>query len=132
MAEPCCAWTAFLQRLVPADDGIPEFAGLLLIEEQLDVRAERSLIAFQREHVVGLFLDDLPGDLLLAAHLGGAEFHSDASIVTIAPLTVSRSRSSGMAVISFDLSATFLWPSTRRWRLEKAEIIWIGALEPPS
>ena len=48
------------------------------------------------------------------------------AIVTIDPLTVSRSSSSGIAVFSFDLSATFLWPR------ENAEIIWIGALEPPS
>ena len=47
-------------------------------------------------------------------------------------MTVSSSSSSGIAVISLDLSATLRWPSTIRWRLENAEIIWIGALAPPS
>jgi hypothetical protein len=37
-----------------------------------------------------------------------------ASIVTRAPLSASRSSSSGMAVISFDLRLTASWPSTKR------------------
>ena len=45
-----------------------------------------------------------------------AEFHSDASMVTVEPFSVSKSRRSGIAVISLDLSATLIWPSTRRWR----------------
>jgi hypothetical protein len=31
-----------------------------------------------------------------------------------------------MAMISFDLSATLTWPSTRRWRAAKADTIWIA------
>ena len=54
------------------------------------------LITFQGEHVISLFLHDLLHDLLLATHHGGAVLHTDASIVTIAPSTVSRSSSSGI------------------------------------
>ena len=32
-------------------------------------------------------------------------------------------------MISFDLSATLVWPSTRRCLLDHAEIMWIGALD---
>ena len=53
-------------------------------------------------------------------------------MVTIAPFSVSSFNSSGMAVISLDFSATLAWPSTRRCRLDQAEIMWIGALAPPS
>src|SRR3954452_9942088 len=44
-----------------------------------------------------------------------------ASMVTRAPSSASRSSSSGMAAISFDLPATASCPSTRRWRLAQAE-----------
>jgi hypothetical protein len=30
-------------------------------------------------------------------------------------------------MISFDLSATLTWPSTRRWRAAKAHTIWVAA-----
>ena len=53
-------------------------------------------------------------------------WHPMASIVTVAPLIVSRSKSFGMATISLDLSATFAWPSTKFWRALHAEIIWMG------
>jgi hypothetical protein len=55
-----------------------------------------------------------------------------ASMVTIDPFSVSTFNSSGMAVISLDFSATLTWPSTRRCRLDHAEIMWIGAFPPPS
>jgi hypothetical protein len=41
---------------------------LLLAEEQLDVLLQGALVAFQRQHVICLFLFELSGDLLLAAH----------------------------------------------------------------
>src|SRR6266852_5089170 len=44
-----------------------------------------------------------------------SRWHPMASMVIVAPLIVSRSSSFGMAVISFDLSATLTWPSTRLW-----------------
>ena len=52
---------------------------------------------------------------LTMQHHGRTEavFHTDASMVTTAPLMTSMSSSFGMAVISLDLSATFTWPSTR-------------------
>ena len=37
------------------------------------------------------------------------------------PSIASKSSSLGMATISFALSATLIWPSTRRWRAAKAE-----------
>ena len=43
-----------------------------------------------------------------------------ASAVTMRPFSASISSSFGIAAISFDLSATFTWPSTRRARAAKA------------
>src|SRR3954447_25302052 len=44
-----------------------------------------------------------------------------ASSVTRAPASAKRSRSSGMAAISFDLALMASCPSTRRWRAAQAE-----------
>ena len=51
-----------------------------------------------RMHAFGMTSDDvhdLPGELLLTARLGGAKLRLDAAMVTIAPLTVSRSSAPG-------------------------------------
>ncbi len=53
-----------------------------------------------------------------------------ASIVTSRPLIESASSSSGIAVISLLLAATFSWPSTRPSSVAKALTMWI-ALSPP-
>ena len=52
-----------------AGDGyVLEAARHLLVEKEFDIVAQAALIAFDAEHVIGLFVDDLCGDLLLAAH----------------------------------------------------------------
>jgi hypothetical protein len=47
---------------------ILEFQGFLFIDEDLDIIARGSLIALQRENVIGLFPDDFRGDVALTAH----------------------------------------------------------------
>jgi hypothetical protein len=42
-----------VDRLVPADLGILELVGFLLISEEFDVFEQRSLIALEREDVIG-------------------------------------------------------------------------------
>src|SRR5262245_37785459 len=104
-----------IHRGVAADPAIFEPDSVLLGHEQLDILAQRSLVAVQGEHIVGLLLHHLLGDLALA------------SMVTIAPSMANMSSSLGMAMISLDFSATLIWPSTRRWWAAKAETMWIGA-----
>jgi len=53
---------------VSADLGILEAVGFLLGGENLDVLAKRALIAFEREDVVGLLIQDFLSDVALAAH----------------------------------------------------------------
>ena len=53
---------------VPADRRILERNRLLLASEQFDIVAQRSLVALQREDVVGLLVDDFLCDFALAAH----------------------------------------------------------------
>ena len=53
---------------VGADRGVGETPLFLLVCEQLDVVAQRALVALQGQDVVGLLVDDLLGDGALAAH----------------------------------------------------------------
>ena len=55
-----------VDALVPADGGVLEVIGFLLVGEQLDVLAQRALIALQGEDVVGLLVQDFLGDGALA------------------------------------------------------------------
>jgi len=52
-----------VNRLVPTDRCVFEILGLLFGHEQLDILAQRSLIALQDKHVVGLLVDDLLRDV---------------------------------------------------------------------
>ena len=101
-----------IDRLIAADMGILEAVGLLLGGKELDILAQRALIAFEGEDVIGLLVDDLLGNVARAAH-GVDE--------TIAPSITNMPRSAGIATISLDFSATLTCPSTRRWRAAKAE-----------
>ena len=65
---------------------------------------QRLLVALQRQHVVGLALDDLLGDRLLRPHRVDGDDR---------PLMSTSLNSSGIAVISFDFSAQATWPSDR-------------------
>ena len=110
-----------VDRLMAADRRILEALGFLLGGEQLDVLAQRALIAFERQNVIGLLVDDL---------LAMSRWQPIASMVTTAPSIASMSSSAGMATISFDFSATLTCPSTRRWRAAKAETMWIASFAP--
>jgi len=57
-----------IDRLMSADGGVLEILGLLLGDEHLDVVAQASLVGFEGENVVGLLVDDSPGDVALASH----------------------------------------------------------------
>ena len=62
--------------LVATDVSILETIGLLLGDEDPDILAQRALIAFEREDVVGLAINDLLGDVALTAH--GIDAHDRA------------------------------------------------------
>src|SRR4051794_20258478 len=57
-----------VDRLITADLGILEACCLLLGDKQLNVLAQRALIALQREHVIGFLVHELLCDVALAAH----------------------------------------------------------------
>ncbi len=59
---------AIRARPILADLGVGETAGLLLGGEEFDVFAQRALVAFQGENVVGRLIDHLLRDVALAAH----------------------------------------------------------------
>src|SRR5258708_3388757 len=53
---------------MPGDLGVPEAVCLLLGGKQLDILAQRALVAFEGEDVIGLLVEDFLGDVALAAH----------------------------------------------------------------
>jgi len=59
---------ALLQRLVARPLAIGVFIGFLLGEELFHVSPQSALVALHIQYTVGLFLDDLGGDIALAAH----------------------------------------------------------------
>src|SRR5450830_801743 len=103
-----------VDRLMAADRRILEAIGVLLGGKNLDILAQRALIAFEREDVIGLLVQDRRGDVALTAHR--VDRHDGT-------LDRQHIEKFGMATISFDFSATLICPSTRRWRAAKAETI---------
>ena len=86
-----------IDGLMPADLGVLEADRPLLGGEQFDVRAQRTLIILERQHVIGLLGEDVPGEFALAANrIDGDD----------GALDRQHSSSLGMATISFDLSTT--------------------------
>jgi predicted LPLAT superfamily acyltransferase len=71
-------------------------------ERVLQVGQQRGQVLFDGQHIIVLLLDDLAGDLLLAAH---------GAMVTVVAVSSKTRSSSGMAVISFDLASVLRWPS---------------------
>ena len=106
---------------MPADRRILELSCFLLGCEEFDVFAQRSLVAFQREDIIGFLVHDLRGDFALAAD--GVD-GDDGAFERI------MSSNAGMAVISLDFSFTLTWPRTNRWRAAKDETMWIGCFDP--
>ena len=56
-----------IDGLVAADCGVLEPIGLLLGGEQLNILAQRALIALERENVIGLCVDDFLRNAALVA-----------------------------------------------------------------
>ena len=108
--EPACLSGPATALFDPAVTGVGLGARCALCgadrigEEQRRVLMQAGLIAFEREDIVRAFVDDAPGDLRLAPM---------ASIDTIAPLRLTLSRSSGIAVISLDFPSTACWASNQ-------------------
>ena len=57
-----------IDRFMPADLRILEGSRLLLGDENFDILAQGTLIAFEREDVIGLLIQDFLGNTALAAH----------------------------------------------------------------
>lgn len=57
-----------IDGLVAADRGVLEAHGFLLGHEEIDIGAERALVALQGEEVIGLLVEDFLDDAALAAH----------------------------------------------------------------
>lgn len=57
-----------IDRLMLADLRVDELPRLLLGGEQPDIIVQRRLIAFERQDIVGLLIDDLLSDCALTAH----------------------------------------------------------------
>ena len=56
-----------IDGLAPTDDSVFKMLGFFLVHENFDILAQGSLIALEGEDVVGFLLDDLAGDVALAA-----------------------------------------------------------------
>ncbi len=48
--------------------GVVEAISFLFVNEEFDSFVQAGLVGFERQHVIGLLVDDLGGDLALAAH----------------------------------------------------------------
>ena len=59
-----------VERRILSDLRVREAVGLLLRGKEFDVLAERSLVAFQREKIIGFFVVDGSRDLALAPPSG--------------------------------------------------------------
>ena len=84
-----------------------EGAGLGVVEEGFDLAEQQRPVGLQGEQVVAATLDDGLGDLgLCADRINGDQGAGQGQ-------ALQQQRDGG---ISFDLSQTASWPSTRRWR----------------
>ena len=57
-----------IDRSMPADVAVLEANGLLLGDEDFDILPQRALVAFQREDIISLLVDDLLRDVALTSH----------------------------------------------------------------
>ena len=89
---------------------VTEFVRRRGFEIGVDLRFQRRLIAFQRQQKIGLVLDDLGGDVDLAAH--GVD--GDESAFELPRLRPVDRAATGMAVISLVFSGTLSCARTRR------------------
>jgi hypothetical protein len=110
---------------VDADRGIGITARFILGREQFDLVAQRCHDCLQGQNVIGLFVDDLAGSMILRAM---SRWHPMVSMVTTAPSIAGMSRRAGMATISLDVPLTLVCARTRRCRAAKADTIRIAPL----
>ena len=57
-----------INSFIAANLRILKSVGFLLCGEQLDILAQRALIAFERQNVISFFVHDFLGDTALTAH----------------------------------------------------------------
>ena len=110
------------KAVCPRDRGVGKAAGALLVGEELDILPQAALVAFQGEDVIGLLVNDLAGDCTLAA--AGVDGGDGA-------LDLQQIQQLGDGHDLVDLSATAVWPSTRRCRAANAETRCSAALPLP-
>ena len=100
-----------LRDEIPADIPLQ-----VLVEKPFDIFTQFNLITLQVNQIIGFFFD----------FLQISRWHPIASMVTIAPLILSSSSNSGMAVISLDLSSTLRCPITSFGPQAQAETMWMA------
>jgi len=107
--------------LVATDLSILETIGLLLGDEDLDILAQRALIAFEREDVIGLVINDLLGDVALTAH--GIDAHDRA-------LNRQQIQQFGDRDDFVRLLRHFDLPEHEALARREGRVMWIGAFAP--
>ena len=91
-----------VHRFMPADLGILEVPGFLFSNKNLDILTQCALIAFEREDVIGLLLQDFRSNIALAPHrIDGHDGTLDGHHI----------EERGMATGTVGPSATLTWPS---------------------
>src|SRR5215467_2194094 len=88
-------------------------------EKQRHCLRERRVIVLEGQDVICFLLRNGLGNLFLTSHRVNRHHR---------PWRSNRRRSSGMAVISLDFSATFSCPKTKRLALAQALTIWMAAV----
>jgi hypothetical protein len=102
-----------VDRLCPTELWIDEVSRLLPVNQQFHIIAQRSLITFQFENIIGLLSDDLSYGYALTTHrVDGDDRPLDR------PSIASRLNSFGTATISLDFLLLSL-PKQRRWLVAK-------------
>lgn len=99
--------------------------GIGLVEQQADVREERLLVALDGQHVVAAARQDRFCRGFLTVHRVGGDVvrgRGDPAPRGMQPSSIKSARSSGKAVISFDLPSTLRCPSASRVSQAKALI----------
>ncbi len=84
-----------IDGLMTGNLGAFEAVRLLLRDKQLNILAQRTLITFERQNVISLFVHDFLANFTLAPI---------ASMIMMAPSIARMSRSFGIAIIALDFS----------------------------
>jgi hypothetical protein len=123
IATSLLAPVPFLDGFENIDLHISVVSGIGIDKRIFDLFCQGTLVALERQHIVGPGIDDLLGNLALAACL--------ASMVTMQPLRTSNSSRRGIAVISLDFCSVATCASTRRLSAAHALTRWSAPRPAP-